>query len=720
MAGSCPVENANQRSRKLLEFSNSRRVTLIMQTELSECGLACLAMVADYHGYRTNLSSLRYQASANFAGLNLQQLIDCAAKLNLSARPVKCPVDAINKLSLPCIIHWDLTHFVVLTGVSRNQVKINDPAVGRRFLSFEEFSDHFTGVALELTPTASFIEADVRSRMTMSQLWSKLDGLGAGLSSLFALTVLIQLLTLGMPYYIQWVVDEVLLTQDRALLAVLAIGFTLLVLLSVVTTAVRSYLILRLSSLMNMQMGVNLLNHLLKLPLAYFEKRHIGDLVSRFGSLNSIREQLTTGFVSAIVDGLLAVAVLAIMLFYSYSLTLVVLAATSLYCLLRLSFYEPLRRTTEESIQAQAKEQSNFLENLRGIQTIKLFTSEGLRLSLWQNRYSEVINADIRLGKLSIGFEGARAVIFGVENVLVVYLAAVSVMAESLTVGMLLAFLAYKNHLTERSVAFLEQVIAFRMLRLHLDRISDIALEKIEADRDAREHPCQLSGKLELQGVSFRYSPDQPWILRDLNLTIASGQSLVITGLSGSGKTTLMKIMLGLLVPDEGRVLLDDVDIRLLGLTEYRNQIAAVMQDDALLSGSILDNISFFDPETNLQKVQQCARLAAIDQDIGRMTMGYFSHVGDMGNGFSGGQIQRLLLARALYKEPKILFLDEATSHLDSQNESRISKHVRQLSVTRILITHRAETIAQAERVVVLCNGSINEPDHSALARQTA
>ena len=695
----------------LLEFSGTRHVPLVMQTEVAECGLACLLMVASFHGHKQDLSSLRQSFNASLSGMNLQQMIALADKIGLSSRALKCPIEEVGKLALPCVLHWDMNHFVVLTGVTKRYICINDPAQGKRKMTLQEFSLHYTGIALELAPSAEFKKQDLRVRMKLSQLWSRMTGLKQGLLALLVLSVILQLFSLVAPYYMQWVVDEVLLSRDQPLLFVLAVGFGLLVILNVVTTGIRSYLVLRLSSMMNIQMGVNLIRHLFKLPMSYFEKRHIGDLVSRFGSLAQIRERLTTGLTETLVDGIMSLAVLVMMLFYSVKLTLVVIVAILLYTLLRLALYQPLRRTTEETIQSQAKEQTNFLENIRGIQTIKLFTSESLRQSLWQNHYAEVINSEIRLGKLKISFDVVNKLLFGLENVIVIYLAAMAVMAGSLTVGMILAFIAYKNQLTERMTNFIEQVILFRMLRLHLERISDIAMSDIEANRDAKFQLPEAKGELEFKNVSFRYADNEAWIIKDLNLKVTSGESLAIIGASGCGKSTLVKIMLGLLKPTEGKVLLDGIEVSKVGLIQYRKQIAAVMQNDTLLSGSVLDNLCFFDPEPNLLKVQQCAHLAAIDEDINRMPMGYNSLVGDMGNQFSGGQVQRLLLARALYKSPKLLFMDEATSHLDVMNEIRIGEQIKQLAMTRIIVAHRPETIKQADRVLVMHMGQLHTPE---------
>ncbi|MEL4427964.1 peptidase domain-containing ABC transporter [Shewanella indica] len=698
---------------ELLEFSGKKRVPLILQAEMAECGLACIAMVASFYGHKLDMAALRKRFSADLKGMNLQQMIVLSDSIGLASRALKCPIEEVGKLTLPCVLHWDMNHFVVLTGVTKSGVSINDPAFGKKTLTFNEFAEHFTGIALELTPTKGFEQADERQQMHLSQLWSKMTGLGRALTTLFVLSLLLQVFALVTPYYMQWVVDEVLISQDKPLLIVLAVGFGLLVAINVITTSVRSWLVLRVSSLLNMQMqmGVNLLRHLLRLPMSYFEKRHVGDLVSRFGSLAQVRERLTTGLVETVVDGVMSIAVLVMMLIYSVKLTLVVVAAILLYALLRFALYRPLHRATEESIQSSAKEQTNFLENIRGIQTIKLFTCEPQRQSLWQNRYSEVINADIRLGKLKISFDAMNKLLFGVENIIVVYLAATIVMSGGLTIGMVLAFIAYKNQLTERVASLIEQLILFRMLRLHLDRISDIALHEQEANRESITSLNQVTGQLTLERVSFRYAPNEPCVIDDVSVTINANESVAIVGESGCGKTTLVKLMLGLLTPTQGRILLDGQDITQVGLVTYRKQVAAVMQDDTLLSGSIADNLTFFDPEPNYLRMQQCAQMAAIDADISKMTMRYNTLVGDMGNQFSGGQVQRLLLARALYQQPSLLFMDEATSHLDADNEARISEQIKHLDMTRIIIAHRPETIKQAQRVMVMHQGKVYTQD---------
>ncbi len=707
-------------SEQLLKFSFSKSVSLILQSEVAECGLASMAMIVSYYGNQLDMPAMRKRFSANLKGMNLQQLIELGDSFGLASRALQCPIGEVHKLATPCILHWDLNHFVVLTKVSGKgshpakgaKFLINDPAVGKRILTSEEFSKHFTGICLELTPTSKFEVKEEQAKMKFTQLWSSMTGLKAGLVKLIGLSLVLQLFALMAPYYMQWVVDEVLISFDEPLLTVLAIGFALIAIISVVTNAVRSWLILRLSSLLNMQMGVNLLRHLLRLPMNYFESRHIGDIVSRFGSLAQIRERITTGFVETLVDGVMAITVLIMMALYSLKLTAVVLGAIALYTIVRLALYRPLHQATEEMIQNSAKEQSNFLENIRGIQTIKLFGNESQRQGIWQNRYSDVINSEIRLGRLNISFDSFNKLLFGLENVLVIYFAAIMVMANSLSVGMVLAFIAYKGQLTDRFANLIEQIVQFKMMRLHLDRIADIALTEQEANREGNAHfsngdSGEPKGQLTLENICFSYSDEQAPILNNVNLILNAGDSIAITGSSGAGKTTLMKIMLGLLQPTSGKILLEGKDITQLGLKNYRKHIAAVMQDDTLLAGSIADNISFFDPQPNYLKIEQCAHLAAVHDDINQMTMGYNSLVGDMGSNLSGGQIQRLLLARALYQSPCVLFMDEATSHLDKDNEAKISEQIQHLPMTRIMIAHRQETINMVEHVYHLDNGSL-------------
>lgn len=680
----------------------------IYQSEAAECGLACIAMVANHHGHQLDLTTLRNRYSVSLKGANLQQLMQLSNQLGLTPRALKLDLDDLKNLRTPCILHWEMNHFVVLKKVHRNGITILDPAMGERRLSLAEVDKAFTGVALELSPSNEFKKIDERVRLGLTAFWTKVQGLVPSLVKLFVLSLLLQVFVLAAPYYTQLVVDEVLVSQDEPLLVVLALGFGLLMLLQVITQTLRGWVVLHLGSVMSVQMASNLMRHLLHLPLSFFEKRHMGDVVSRFGSLNSVRELLTNSLVEGVIDGIMAIAVLVMMYLYSPQLSLVVGIAVLIYALLRWALYRPLHQLTEASIVASAKEQSNFMETVRGMQSIKLFGLQTQRLNIWQNRFAEAVNQNYRLGKWQISYGTINQLLFGVENVLVIYLAALAVMAGDISVGMLFAFVAYKNQFTNRTAALIDKVVEIKMTKLHLDRLADIALTDKE-DEGSASDGRELSGQLSLSNISFRYASNDPLLFNGLNLELQAGENVAIIGPSGSGKTSLMKIMLGLLPAENGKVEVDGVDIRHLGLRHYRSQIAAVMQDDQLMSGTLAENISFFDSQMDMQQVMACAQLAGIHQDIAAMQMGYNALVGDMGSSLSGGQKQRLLLARALYRKPKILFMDEATSHLDVQLEHYVNQAIKQLNMTRIIIAHRPETIINAQRIMQLHNGQLQD-----------
>ncbi|GAA4272262.1 peptidase domain-containing ABC transporter [Aquimarina gracilis] len=693
----------------LLNFGKRKRLPTVIQTEVAECGLASVAMVANYFGHKVDLNALRRKYSISSKGATLQGLIKLADSLHLSSRPLRLELEELSQLKKPCILHWDLNHFVVLKSVKGNNITIHDPAVGVRTLKLDEVSKHFTGVALELTPTAEFIPEKIAKKAKLSDFWTRITGLKGALGQILILSLLLQVFAIASPFYMQLVVDDVIISRDLDLLLILALGFGLMKLVNLAVTALRGVVILYMGTQLNVQMAANLLRHLLKLPMGYFEKRHIGDIISRFRSLEDVKQLLTTGLIETIVDGIMAIGLLIMMFIYSVKLALIVSVAVVVYILIRLVLYKPYRQLTEEAIVADAKQNSNFMETVRGIQSVKLFGNESQRQTVWHNYYADTMNAGIRIGKLEIGYNAINGFLFGLENIIVIYLAASLVIDSLMTIGMLYAFMSYKRQFTEKASALVNKFIQFKMLSLHMERLGDIILTQPEKDIESQRQLPQVKGELSLENISFRYSDNEPYLFQNLDFKIEQGSSVAIIGASGCGKTTLMKIMLGLLKPETGGIFIDGYDIRKVGLRIYRNEIGTVMQSDQLLSGSIADNICFFDPEFDQQWIESCAQMAAIHQDIIQMPMGYHTLIGDMGSSLSGGQKQRLLLARALYKRPKILFLDEATSHLDVGLESVVNETVKKLNITRIIIAHRPDTIAMADQVVALQNGQLSK-----------
>ena len=689
-------------------FWRRNQLPVILQTEAAECGLACLCMVASYFGHRLDLASLRQHFSVSLKGATLKGVMTMAQGLALQTRPLKLEMENLSQLRTPCLLHWDMNHFVVLKQVTGTHAIIHDPGVGVRRLRLAEFARHFTGVALELQPTAEFVKKEETQNFPLLALWAVSPDYGAVLLQLLFLGLVLQLCSLIAPFYMQWVIDEALLAADRDLVTILGCGFLLLVVLQTALGAVRAWITTSLSMDLNFQWFGNAFNHLMKLPLPYFEKRHTGDIVSRFGSIETIQRSLTTQFVEGVIDGILVLGTLVMMFLYSPKLAAIACVAVVLYILLRLAIFGKLRDATAEQIIHAAKQQTHFMESVRGIQSIRLFGRSEERRASWTNALVEQFNADLRIAKLGVTYQSANTFLFSGERVLVIWLAATLVLENMLSVGMLFAFISYKDQFSARTTSLVDKVFELKMLRLHGNRLADIVMTEPEVSKqDFEIDTAAINPSIEFRNVSFRYGDGEPFIIKNLNLVIPASECIAVTGPSGCGKTTLMKLLLGLLEPTEGDILIDGVRLPQMGTASFRSLIGTVMQDDGLFAGSIADNISFFSPTADLERVRACAQLAAIDSEVAVMPMAYNTFVGDIGSGLSGGQKQRLLLARALYKEPRILVLDEATSHLDVWNEQAVNAAIKTLALTRVLVAHRPETIGMAQRVVVLQQGAI-------------
>ncbi|QUN38657.1 peptidase domain-containing ABC transporter [Burkholderia cenocepacia] len=693
-----------------LSFGIGHKLPMTLQTEATECGLACLAMVAGYHGHHVDLATLRGRFPISLKGTGLGRVIEIAQRLDLGTRALKLDLDRLGQLRMPCILHWNFNHFVVLKEVRGKSAVIHDPAHGMRKLSADELSRSFTGVALELWPTGSFEPRKATPAVKLRALLGPVSGLSRSLGQVLALALALEVFTLVQPFFLQWVIDEVIVSADRDLLTLLALGFGLLLIMQQATSAIRAWALMYFGTTLSVQWRANVFTHLLSLPVRYFERRHLGDIVSRFGSIDTIQQTLTTSFLSAVIDGLMTVVTLAMMFIYSRVLGCVALAVMALYALLRWLSYRPLLHASEEQIVRAAKQQSHFLETVRGVKTIKLFNRQDERRASWVSLVVEQVNAGLHVQKLQLLYQQLNGLLFGIDGLLVVWLGARMVMDGQFTVGVLMAFNAYKGQFDSRVGSLIDKYFEVRMLQLQGERLADIVFSQPEPDASLRHVPGETAGltaNIEFDAIAFRYADGEPAVLDGVSLAIAPGESVAIVGPSGCGKTTFVNLLLGVLEPTAGKIRIGGIDVDRLGLDQLRTLVGTVLQDDVLFAGSIADNISFFDQEADPQWIAECAQRAAVHEDIVAMPMGYNTLVGDMGTVLSGGQKQRVLLARALYKRPRILVLDEATSHLDVQREHQVNAAIGALKMTRVIVAHRPETIASAGRVVMLEGGRV-------------
>ena len=591
--------------------------------------------------------------------------------------------------------------------INGNILTIKDPAVGLCRISLEEVSRKFTGVALELSPGVDFRQERAKPSVSFRQLAGSIGGLKRSLLQILLLSLALQVFSLVSPLLTQGIMDHVLVRADTDLLTVLIIAFVMFLVLQTSVSLMRTWAGIYLSMQLGLQWNGNVLAHLLRLPVDFFQKRHLGDITSRMGSVGAIQNMITSSAVSVVLDGLMAITTLLVMMKYSPQLMLVSVAALLLYFGVRLATYRMFRQANEEQMVLSARQQTHLLESLRGATSIKLMGHESQRHGEWMNHAVATQNQSVRIAKMNMIYGTVNGLIFGVENIVVLAMGAHLVLGNAFSIGMLVAYLSYKGQFSGRITGLIDTFVGFKLLRLHGERLADIVLTPPEDDQALPEALPPQDVRIEVRNLSFRYAEGEPWVLRDCSFSIAPGESVAIIGASGGGKTTLVKLLLGLLKPSEGSIHVGGHDLHKLGARNVRAIVGAVMQDDQLFAGSIADNIGFFDPEFDLGRVEQAARLAAVHDDIAAMPMGYHGLIGDMGSSLSGGQKQRIILARALYRQPKLLFLDEATSHLDVGNEQLVNAAIRRLDVTRVIVAHRPETIASADRVLVMEQGRI-------------
>lgn len=688
-----------------LHFGWGKRLPMIRQSESAECGLACLAMIAGYHGQHIELPSLRQRFPLSLKGVSLARLIEMAQSMGLACRPLRLEIDELQHLQLPCILHWNMDHFVVLREMRKHAVVIHDPAAGERRLRLDELGPHCTGIAVELSKGPTFKRKSPPPPVSLRKLAGSIQGLGKGLAVIFSLALLLELIGLLWPQFLQMTIDQVLADGDHNLLTFLGVSFLLLLAMQTAVSALRTWTVMWLGTHFNLSWAGNVFQHLLRLPQDYFMKRHLGDVVSRFGAVAVIQQTLTTRFVGVILDGLMATLTLLVMLVYSPLLSGIVALALAIYGAMRVLYYRAYFESNLSQITVSAKQQSVFMEAVRGVQTLRLHNQDAAQTSRYLNATADTLNTSIAVQKLNLLFGSINGLTTGAQRIAVLWLGAWLALGGQFSAGMLMAFVAYADQFTSRAASLIDYLVQLKLLRLQGERLADIVLTPPEAHTEALWVGPEPESCIRLDKVRFRYAAGEPWVLKDCSFEIKAGESVAITGASGCGKSTLVRLLLGLLDPQEGNISIGGVDLKQLGKRTWRGMVGSVLQDDTLFAGSIADNISFNDAAATSEKIETAARLAQIHDDIIAMPMGYHTLVGDMGSTLSGGQRQRLFLARALYKQPKVLVLDEATSHLDVACERRINDTLKGMAMTRIVVAHRPESIRAADRVMDLPAG---------------
>lgn len=682
-------------------------IPVILQTDRAECGIACLAMVAAAHGRHDTLREYRLKFQISQRGMTLHRLRACASEIGLECRAVRVELEELSQLRVPAILHWEFDHFVVLKAIRNGRATIIDPAFGIRRLYKAELSRRFTGVALELVPTPSFAPKKKPDTVSLLSFFPAFARLGRPLAVTFAMTLGLQAFALLMPLSTQFVVDHGIRQGDMNVVLMLAVGFGIVSVIATLTDYFRGLLALYIGNTSAHRMVTGLAHHMMRLSDSWFSARHTGDVLSRFGSIAPIRKFLMSDAFAMLLDGVLAAGSLAIVIAYSWDLALAMLAFIILFAALNLGTYHPLRNLTEESIAASARENSSFIENVERHRAIKLLGAEAVRQNIWGQRYVHSINAGARLLRFGMHIGLVSGLMGALENAVLLLLGAHKVIAGDFSLGMWFAFSSYGAMLSRNIHALINSLVGMRMLKLHQERVADIGLAPKEVSAAQQGIRAEIKGKIAVESLSFGYDKDGDVVLDHLDFAVRRGEFIAIVGQSGRGKSTLIKILCKLLDPVAGRVLVDGVDLRNLDTVYYRQNLGVVMQDDDLFSGSLMENIVVDNERPDMRRVEEAAELACIHNDIQRMPMQYMTLVGHMGSTLSGGQRQRVMIARAIYRQPRILLLDEGTAHLNQELQGRIVTNLRNLGATIVAATHDSYVVREADSVVDLAGTGI-------------
>ncbi len=689
----------------------AKRVPVILQNHATECGAACLAMVLAYFGKEVRLDEVRETMGVGRDGVSALNILKAGRFYGLRSRGIKIE-DVDEEVPYlegsPTILHWEFNHFVVLDKLHAKGVWIVDPAVGRRFLTDDEFKKSFTGVAMTFEPLETFTGSKIDRRNFWQFLQKTILGTGL-LSRIVVVSLVLQLLGLGLPVLTGLVVDQVVPKGDVHLLTVVGAGLAMVIGFNFISALIRSYLNLHLRTLLDSQMTFGFLDHLVDLPYAFFQARSYGDLLNRVNSNANIREILTSSTLSTVIDGGMVLIYLLVLLVASPAMA----GVTLLLALLQVAVFLRVRKLQRDlatrSLAAQVKSQSYLVQVLAGIETLKTSGTEHRAIDQWADLYVSELNVSLERGRQQAWMDAALGALRMASPLVILVCGAAWVMKGNLALGEMLSLSALAAGFLTPIGNLVGTMSQLQTIGSYLDRINDVLETPREQEEQQVSQPGKVRGNIAIDQVSFRHGPLSPMVVREVSLQIRAGRSVALVGPSGSGKTTLARLLVGLYKPTSGRILYDNVDLAQQDARAVRAQLGIVTQAPYLFSTSIRANIALAVPNLPLERIVEAAKLAAIHEDIVAMPMGYETMLADGGSSMSGGQRQRIALARALVGKPSVLLLDEATSSLDTIVEARVHANLESLNSTRIIIAHRLSTIINADLILVMDDGRIVE-----------
>ena len=676
------------------------RVPEVLQVSGADCGTACLAAIIAGYSPDSDGDAIKRSLEQSSRGTNLAHIAQLARKYGMVAKGLQCPVELLAKIQLPAIAHWGPDHFVVIQAINRGFVECMDPRTGSVRLDTSDFEVQYSGVVLEVSPSTSFIPIPRAPRPSLFAVIASLPAAKQRLAAIFGIGLSLEFCALAYPLLLQTAVDRAVPSGDWGYLAVVCMILFGIALLQAALAYGRGILTARFAASASFQLSAGTFWSLIQAPPSYFQSRSVGEMLAKFASLDAIRNVVSNAVVAIFLDTIFIVLVLISLFMFAPWVAISAMAVTCFFGIVRAILQKAINEETNQVISASARQSSYLLESVQAISTIRLLGIEDRRQEAHQQNIERVLLHELGIGH-RLALSGATQVLlFSSENVLFIGICGYLLMNGGISLGVMLSALALKTMLSARVISAFERVMQFNGLSVHLRRLADLPQSQLQPGGAALGTGSNLG--IEIDRISVRYGEDEPWVVRDFSLAIAPSEHVCLIGPSGQGKTTLLNAVAGLLAPEEGCIYINGTSLNEISLREYWSRVAVVRQDDQLLEGTIAQNVASFDNTAREQDILAALELASFGQDLHMLPLGIHTKVGPGGGGLSGGQRQRVMLARALYRKPQLLILDEATSHLDALNESVVVKNIRLLGCTVLMAAHRLETVKGADRTVTI------------------
>ncbi len=694
-------------------FFKKRHLPLVFQTERTDCALSCIVMVANFHSIPLNLTQLKSIYPQYKKGMNLNDIYDILVSAGMNVRVLSVDNDELGKVKLPCILHWNCDHFVVLKKIRKGKFIIHDPEKGLLKLGYVKFFDHFTGVVVESVPGLVITDSSSKYFLpkkdksdTVSKkfkfFFSLLRQCQSPVYFILILLFIIEFINICLPQVTQLIIDDVIVNSDMHLLIVATSGYFLLSLIQLVVSSAKGGILIWMNAQLGYQLPLSFYNKLMALPFSFFNSRTLGDLISRFDSVDIIKNTTATQLLAIVLDSIMVSASFIMLMIYDKFLALIVIIMLFLYVLTKLFSYKVYKYCNVSTLKSRARQQGAVIESVKNHQLLKLYSEcRGVRGNFTQSLV-DVVNNQAKVGYIQNIFTGANLFLSSLKNVSILYFGGAQVMSGNFSVGMLVAFISYSEQFCRRSMKIIDFMMQGYMSGVHIERINEVITASPETEPLTPSFSFQsVNGiSLELSNLSFSYSATSE-VLSRVSFKLEPGETLLVSGKSGCGKSTLIKIILGLLPPSGGGILCNNMNVAKHTIHSFRKITGTVLQGDTLLSGSLLYNITF-DNTVPLDDVVHITKGLGIHDVINSLPVGYYSQVTDINSFLSVGQIQRILLARAIYRKPALLILDEATSNLDHESEIQVIDYIATIPCTKIIISHKGEALRIADKILSL------------------